>query len=254
MKTFKILAFDGGGIKGALSVEILNRICSKYPNFLDEVDLFTGTSTGSIIASLLAKEVSINEISNLYSNPTAKKIFSPSHFNLFRPKFNNINLKNIISNYFDDNLKVGDLKKFIFIPAFHVKGLNKNTWEPIFFNNLSKNPTCDFSIKDTILSSSAAPTYFPSYKGFVDGGVIANSPTAISLLAALAALGPSYSLEQIRLLSIGTGDSPERINGKTEKWGILQWSFHPLAKMKSPLLALLMDGMSDLEDMYCKEI
>ena len=24
--------------------------------------------------------------------------------------------------------------------------------------------------------------------------------------------------------------------------------------MKSPLLALLMDGMSDLEDMYCKEI
>ena len=254
LKTFKILAFDGGGIKGALSVEILNRICSKYPNFLDEVDLFTGTSTGSIIASLLAKEVSINEISNLYSNPTAKKIFSPSHFNLFRPKFNNINLKNIISNYFDDNLKVGDLKKFIFIPAFHVKGLNKNTWEPIFFNNLSKNPTCDFSIKDTILSSSAAPTYFPSYKGFVDGGVIANSPTAISLLAALAALGPSYSLEQIRLLSIGTGDSPERINGKTEKWGILQWSFHPLAKMKSPLLALLMDGMSDLEDMYCKEI
>lgn len=254
MKTFKILAFDGGGIKGALSVEILNKICSKYPNFLDEVDLFAGTSTGSIIASLLAKGISVKEISYLYNTPTAKKIFSPSHFNLFRPKFNNTNLKNIISDYFDDNLKIGDLKKYIFIPVLHIKGLNKNSLEPIFFNNLSKNPTCDFSVKDAILSSSAAPTYFPSYKDFIDGGVIANSPTAISLLATLSALGSSYKLDQIRLLSIGTGDSPEKINGKTEKWGILQWSFHPLAKMKSPLLALLMDGMSDLEDMYCKEL
>lgn len=254
MKTFRILAFDGGGIKGALSVEILNRICSEYPSFLDEVDLFAGTSTGSIIASLLAKGISISDLSNLYSNPTAKKIFSPSHFNLFRPKFNNTNFKNIISDYFDDNFKIGDLKKYIFIPAFHTKGINKNSWEPIFFNNLSRNSTCDFSVKDAILSSSAAPTYFPSYKDFIDGGVIANSPTAISLLTVLSALGSSYRLDQIRLLSIGTGDSPEKIIGKTEKWGILQWSFHPLAKMRSPLLSLLMDGMSDLEDFYCKEI
>jgi len=87
LKTFKILAFDGGGVKGALSVEILSRICDKYPNFLDDVDLFTGTSTGSIIASLLANKVSIKDLSYLYSVPVAKKIFSHSHFNLFRPKF-----------------------------------------------------------------------------------------------------------------------------------------------------------------------
>ncbi|GAA0084544.1 patatin-like phospholipase family protein [Clostridium sp. CTA-7] len=253
MKTFKILAFDGGGIKGALSVEILSRVCHKYPGFLDEIDLFTGTSTGSIIAALLANNISIKDLNNLYSIPVAKKIFSPSHFNLIRPKFSNTNLKNIISNYFSDNLKISDLKKYIFIPAFDVKGVNKPSWEPVFFNNLSKNSTSDFSVKDVILASSAAPTYFPSYKDFIDGGVIANSPTAISLLATLSAFGNTYDFKQIRLLSIGTGDSPERIKGKTEKWGILQWSFHPFTKMKSPLLSLLMDGMSDLENMYCKE-
>jgi uncharacterized protein len=253
LKTFKILAFDGGGIKGALSVEILNRLCSKYPNLLDEVDLFTGASTGAIIASLLATGISAKELNTLYSIPVAKKIFSPSHLNLIRPKFNNTNLKNIISNYLDDNLKLSDLEKYIFVPAFNIKGINKNSWEPIFFNNLSKNYTSDFSVKDVILSSSAAPTYFPSYMDFIDGGVIANSPTAISLLASISAIGDLYNLDKIRLLSIGTGDSPERINGKTEKWGILQWSFHPFAKMKSPLLSLLMDGMSDLEDIYCKE-
>lgn len=254
MKTFRILAFDGGGVKGALSVEILSRICDKYPNFLDDVDLFTGTSTGSIIASLLANKVSIKDLSYLYSVPVAKKIFSHSHFNLFRPKFNNTNLKNIISNYFPDDFKIGDLKKYIFIPSFNVKGITRDSWQPIFFNNLSKNLTTNFSVKDAILSSSAAPTYFPSYKGFIDGGVIANSPTAISLLYTLSKFNHSYDLKQIKLLSIGTGDSPERITKKTDNWGVFQWSFHPLSKMKSPLLSLLMDGMTDLENIYCTEL
>lgn len=254
MKSFKILAFDGGGIKGALSVGILNRICDKYPTFLDEVDLFAGTSTGSIIASLLANNIPVKELNNLYSLNVARKIFSPSRFNLFRPKFNNTNLKGIISNYFDDNFKIGDLKRYVFIPSFNINGLNKEYWHPVFFNNLSKNETLGFSVKDAILSSSAAPTYFPSYNGFIDGAIVSNSPTAISLFSASSILGSSCSLENIKLLSIGTGNSPEKISGKINKWGILQWSFHPFSKMKSPLLALLMDGMSDLEDIYCKEV
>ena len=74
MKKFKILAFDGGGIRGALSIEILCRIVDKYPRFLDEIDLFSGTSTGAIIASLLAKEVPLSEIKKLYSKEISKKI------------------------------------------------------------------------------------------------------------------------------------------------------------------------------------
>ena len=75
MKSFKILSFDGGGIRGALSIELLYRITEKYPNFLDEIDLFAGTSTGSIIAALLASGYSVKEVRNLYSLPVAKKSF-----------------------------------------------------------------------------------------------------------------------------------------------------------------------------------
>ena len=252
MKKFKILAFDGGGIRGALSVEILCRIVDKYPRFLDEIDLFTGTSTGSIIASLLAKGVPLSEIKKLYSKEVSKKIFSKPKLNFTKPKFNNKNLENLISNYFNDSFKISDFKKYIIIPAFYLGDKNTNSWEPVFFNNLSKNNTSNIIAKDAILASCAAPTYFPSHKNYIDGGVVANSPTAISLIKTLSLL-PKYKKEDILILSIGTGDSPEKIIGKTHKWGIVQWSFHPFSKMKSPLLALLMDGMANLEDIYCKE-
>lgn len=252
MKKFKILSFDGGGVKGALSIEILIRLVNKFPNLLNEVDLFTGTSTGAIIAAFLAKGIPLKELNNLYTTKIAKDIFSPSKLNLIRPKFNNNSLKELINNYFQEDFKISDFKKYIFIPAFYLGDKEKNSWEPVFFNNLSINLTNDFIARDAILASAAAPTYFPSHKNYIDGGVIANSPTAISILSTLSSL-PKYKIEDIVLLSIGTGNSPEKIIGKTENWGILQWSFHPFSKMKSPLLALLMDGMSDLEDMYCKE-
>lgn len=252
MKKFRILSFDGGGIKGALSVEILIRILDKFPNLLNEVDLFAGTSTGSIIAAFLAKGISLKELNNLYTTKIAKEIFSPSKLNLIRPKFNNKALKELINNYFEDDFKISNFKRFIFIPSFYLGDKKKKSWEPVFFNNLSINSTSDFIARDAILASAAAPTYFPSHKNYIDGGVIANSPTAISILSTLSSF-PKYKIDDIVLLSIGTGNSPEKIIGKTENWGILQWSFHPFSKMRSPLLALLMDGMSDLEDMYCKE-
>lgn len=252
MKNFKILSFDGGGVKGALSIEILIRLVNTFPNLLNEVDLFTGTSTGAIIAAFLAKGIPLKELNNLYTTKIAKDIFSPSKLNLIRPKFNNNSLKELINNYFQEDFKISDFEKYIFIPAFYLGDKEKNSWEPVFFNNLSINSTNNFIARDAILASAAAPTYFPSHKNYIDGGVIANSPTAISILSTLSSF-PKYKIEDIVLLSIGTGNSPEKIIGKTENWGILQWSFHPFSKMKSPLLALLMDGMSDLEDMYCKE-
>lgn len=253
MKSYKILTFDGGGVRGALSVRILKRICEKNPNFLNEIDLFAGTSTGAIIALALAYGISIDSLDNLYSYKVTSKIFSPSRFNLFKPKFSNKNLKSELSMYFPNDLTIGDLKKHVFIPTFNVKGVTKNSWEAIFLNNLTPNDTSTFTVIDAALASSAAPTYFPSHKNFIDGGVVANSPTAACIFSALNSLRYRGYSHEIKLLSIGTGDSSEKIIGNTEKWGIFQWAFHPFAKMHSPLVSLLMDGMCDLEDIYCRE-
>lgn len=253
MKTFKILAFDGGGIKGALSTRILKRICEKFPTFLDEVDLFAGTSTGSLIALSLAYGKDAKFVDELYSYANTKKIFSPARYSIFKPKYSNDNLRELLLDYFPENLLIKDLKKYVFVPSFNVRGFTKNNWEVVFFNNLCNNETYNSKVVDVALSSSAAPTYFPSHQNFIDGGVVANSPTAVAVFSAMNCFSSLSSGKDFRLLSIGTGDSPDKIIRSTSKWGAFQWAFNPLSKMKSPLLSLVMDSSSYLEDIYCKE-
>jgi len=64
---FNILTFDGGGIRGALSIDIFSRIAEIRDDILTNTDLIGGTSTGSLIALGLAYGVSPIEIKELYS-------------------------------------------------------------------------------------------------------------------------------------------------------------------------------------------
>ncbi|MGC1952989.1 MAG: patatin-like phospholipase family protein [Gammaproteobacteria bacterium] len=59
--SYRILACDGGGIFGVITAKLLQ---SLDRSVLDNIDLFAGTSTGSIIALGLASGVSIDTISN----------------------------------------------------------------------------------------------------------------------------------------------------------------------------------------------
>src|SRR5438067_1717863 len=66
-KICRVLSLDGGGAKGFYTLGVLREVeamvgCPLHENF----DLIFGTSTGSIIASLLALGCSVKEISDLY--------------------------------------------------------------------------------------------------------------------------------------------------------------------------------------------
>jgi uncharacterized protein len=80
----KILSLDGGGIRGALTLGFLKKIedilKAKNPDkpdyrLSDYFDLIGGTSTGSIIASLLAMGNTVDHIINLYMK-LGDKIFA----------------------------------------------------------------------------------------------------------------------------------------------------------------------------------
>jgi predicted acylesterase/phospholipase RssA len=74
-KRFIVLACDGGGVRGLITAKLLNDL---DPAFLQQVSLFSGTSTGSIIALGLAGGVPIAQIEALYrSMSDCNAIFTP---------------------------------------------------------------------------------------------------------------------------------------------------------------------------------
>ncbi|MCR1850183.1 hypothetical protein [Paraclostridium sordellii] len=47
IKNFNILTFNGGGIRGSISIYLLNKIQEYYPSILGRMSPVGGTSTGS---------------------------------------------------------------------------------------------------------------------------------------------------------------------------------------------------------------
>jgi patatin-like phospholipase/acyl hydrolase len=75
------------------------------------------------------------------------------------------------------------------------------------------------------MGSSAAPTYFPSYKRQVDAAVMCNNPAlaAISALMSERAAQPKTP-KQIHILSLGTGRLSQFIDGEQHDWGMIKWA------------------------------
>ena len=54
MTRYRIMTFDGGGVRGSLMATLVKRLVDQFPKLLEQVDLFAGTSTGSVVALTLA--------------------------------------------------------------------------------------------------------------------------------------------------------------------------------------------------------
>lgn len=254
MPTFRIILFDGGGVRGALSTRLLKRITDRYPTLIQHTDMFAGTSTGSFIALALAYNKTPTFIDNLYNYEDMKYVFTPSRRGMFNPKFSNTHLRHLLLDIFPPQLSLASLGKYAFVPSFNVKGYTKEGYEIVFFTNLINNPTISEKVVDVALYSSAAPTYFPSINNFIDGGVVVNSPTTAPLLYVRSVLGNTYRIPDFRILSIGTGYYPATITRNTSNWGIAQWSLSPLKHSKSPLLSILLEDPVQLETAYASEL
>ncbi len=68
MSRYRILAIDGGGIRGIVTTILLDRLSSdpELAGWLDSVDLIAGTSTGGLIALGLAHGLSPAELGQFY--------------------------------------------------------------------------------------------------------------------------------------------------------------------------------------------
>lgn len=255
---YRILAFDGGGIRGLVTLAILKRLEAQIPNLINGADLLAGTSTGGIIALGLAAGKSVDEMISLYKD-NGKQIFDDSWFDDIRDlggmagaDYDQKNLERLLRGIFKD-MRLGDLKKRILIPSFDLdneaKDESKRTWNPKFFHNFQgEDSDADEVVVDVALDTSAAPTYFPTHDGYIDGGVVANNPSmaAVAQTQDVRNDDPAPKLGDIYLLSLGTGTNLSYVKGRNLDWGLAQWA--------KPLISLLMDASMGIVDFQCRHL
>jgi patatin-like phospholipase/acyl hydrolase len=248
----KILSFDGGGIRGVIPAYFLQKLEEATGIRLAETtDLLAGTSTGSIIAGALALGMKSEEIVNFYLQKS-QEIFSEKHdiidkFLGLKARFSSQNLYNALQSAFqsqgaDPTIALSQLRQQIVIPAVNLDNVKLHRWEAVVMTNQT-----DVSLIDAMMRSSAAPTYFPSYQGYVDGGMAANDPSTLAC-ASLEAR------EDVALLSFGTGYTESNIP-KGEHWGVLSWIMDLDPKSpatKTPLFTMLFDVQDELPGQTCR--
>ena len=253
MAKSKIISFDGGGIRGILSITLIERLREEFPGLLDKTTMYCGTSTGGIIALALAKGIPPSQIKQLYY-AKGKQIFKRNyrHFlGLFGAKFKSKFLREELRKIFE-NTKLRDLDKRILVPAFDLdneKNMPDRTWKPKFFTNFgTSDPDGDVPVLDVAMATSAAPTYFPTYDGYIDGGVIANNPSDSAIIE-LMNTGDGegeVGLKNITLLSLGTGRNAKWIEGQNFRWGAAKWAPH--------LIDILVEGVNGVNHHHCKHL
>lgn len=269
---YRILAIDGGGIRGLFSAKLLARLDSARPGFLSKFDVFAGTSTGGLVSLLLASGRTAAQIVDRYQT-IGPRIFStwgwiPSGlpawflltFGLVLAKYGNRNLKDYLVEEFGAETTLGDLDKQVLITSFDLDygeetktrlrpGYHGNrTWKPKFFHNFPiEGSDADERVVDVAMRTISAPVYFPAYQGFIDGGIAANNPSFVALMQAVySSPAPSPKMSDIALLSLGTGNYDQFIPGNRLDWGIAQWS--------TRLLEISLDTMSSMTDWQCRKL
>jgi patatin-like phospholipase/acyl hydrolase len=226
----RILALDGGGIRGAISLGFLEKIEQilrarhKNPNLklCDYFDLIGGTSTGAIIASALAIGKEASEIKQMYLNLGAK-VFGKRKLKIHKAIFKAKPLKQELKRVLEDRILADpSIQTGLCIVTKRVD--TRSIW-PVTNHPDGKyfNHNKGILLRDLVRASTAAPVYFVPEKfdvgygqegAFIDGGVsTANNPSLqLFLVATLKGFHFQWKTgeDNLLLVSIGTGLWEER--------------------------------------------
>lgn len=236
----RILALDGGGIRGVLTLEYLDSIESLLRErfkagsefrLCDYFDLIGGTSTGSIIAAGLACGMSVAELKDLY-NKLGSSIFKGDLFRqgVVRAKYDAAPVRAALETALGGRTLLGgpELRTGLMVMT---KRLDTGSPWPLHNNPQARyfNPVGgtaiankDFSLSAVVRASTAAPHYFDPESievarnqgqtvagAFVDGGVSPFNDPALQLLMLATLEGYRFcwatGADALLLISVGTG-------------------------------------------------
>jgi patatin-like phospholipase/acyl hydrolase len=203
----RLLAIDGGGIRGIYAAHILQRIETEFGVvFHRDFGLIAGTSTGSIIAAALAFGVPLSEVIKLYRE-RGSEIFCARFWSLggmLTPKYSIGPLRKALVEIFKD-ARLEGAKTRLLIPATDIGNGAVHVFKSAYDPDFVRDPKV--RVIDAVVASCSAPLFFAPAKveqyQLCDGGLWANNPTLVAMTEAMTRL--KIGRADIRLLSIGTG-------------------------------------------------
>lgn len=257
MAKYRVIAIDGGGIRGIITTVLLQRLVATpgLERMLGTVDLVSGTSTGGLLALAIAKGMDLEVIREVYVKD-GPKIFADQLLDdiidlgkIIGADYSIKPLERVLNRVFGDT-KLSQLSKRVLITAFDLDNEadspQKRTWKPKLFHNFPGRDSDGNELARKVGAyTSAAPTYFPSVDGYIDGGVFAGNPAMCALAQTQDRRASQAKLEDVVLLSLGTGTNLQYIKGKNLDWGLSQWV--------QPLISLMFDGVSGIADFQCRQ-
>lgn len=230
----KILALDGGGIRGALTIEILASIEAMLRRAHDDdrlvladyFDYVGGTSTGAILAAAIALGKSTDELRAFYEESGRAMFDKASLIRRFRYKYEDDALAGKLKEVFRADTRFGSDELRTLLLMVLRNATTDSPW------SLSNNPRARYNntgddndnlrlpLWQLVRASTAAPTYFPPEEIdigsnrflFVDGGVtMFNNPAfQMFLMATIPAFRVQWptGVDRMLVVSVGTGHSP----------------------------------------------
>jgi patatin-like phospholipase/acyl hydrolase len=212
---FRVLSLDGGGAKGFYTLGILRRIealigCPIHQRF----NLIFGTSTGAIIASLLALGKSVEEILAIYKKhvPAVMKESGAAE--------RSAALSTLAKQVYGE-AQFTEMKTYVGIVATRWieerPMIFKKSADQAHGGESSFSPGFGVKVGDAVQASCSAIPFFKhktvvTDKGekieLIDGGFCANNPTLYAIAEATHAL--KIRRENLRVVSLGVGTYPPR--------------------------------------------
>lgn len=261
---YRIVAIDSGGMRGLMSVLLLERLERRVPGLLEKADLVAGTSTGGLIALGIAAGLPLARIRHLYE-VEGPRIFADSPFDdladlgrLLGAEYDESGLRSVLRGLFGE-MTLSGLAKRVLLPTFDLDNgddprydgpdSRRRRWKAKMLHNFpGSDSDGEVLVRDAGLRTSAAPTYFPSADGYIDGAVIAANPALCALAQTQdrRALADPPPLEEIALLSLGTGEVAQFIAGQRHDWGAVQWG--------RPLVDIIMSGTVEVASYQCRAL
>ncbi|KAK1313343.1 hypothetical protein QJS10_CPA06g02281 [Acorus calamus] len=293
-KLVTILSIDGGGIRGIIPATILAFLEAKLQELDGEevriayyFDVIAGTSTGGLVAAMLAAPDENNrplfaakDVKAFYLKECPKIFpqfggpFAPVISTIkaiFGPKYDGKYLRKLIRTILGDTRLHQTLTNVV-IPTFNIKLL-----QPTIFSSyeIGIDTSKDALLSDICIGTSAAPTYLPAHHfqttnaggkerdfDLIDGGVAANNPALVAIGQVMKQVFKGnedfFSMKpmdygRFLVISLGTGMSmkQDKYNAKAaNKWGVLGWlRYHS----STPLVDVFTQASADMVDIHISD-